>query len=324
MGFFSGFVDGVKGFFNNLYDELIRQSIIPDMLTDMTTAFTTWFEDTLKALEQWLKDTLDALKKKVPEFIKAGISLMAGLLVGMISMVFGKNGLIAQAASWMSSTIASMLTKLGEFVIAGATLLTGFVTGAYAAITDPKTGLMARVKGAIASAATAIIHAPDIIASWVLIGENIILGLITGIQNKVMDLIKAIKNALTAALDAAAEKLKLGSPSKVWFEVGTQMMRGLESGIRSGISGVKDAVSNIPTPAGLGSGKLAFSTNVSQNVNSFMNSRGFNIPVGSGGTTIINNIDRSNTIEVNPTYKNFQSEARIYHDITAALAVTRR
>lgn len=91
-------------------------------------------------------------------------------------------------------------------------------------------------------------------------GQNIIAGLIGGIQSKVASLMETIKNPMQMVIDIANGTVKTGSPSKVFKQIGENMMLGLEQGI-SGMASipVKATMEGIPTSigAGVSSGRKA-------------------------------------------------------------------
>lgn len=79
-------------------------------------------------------------------------------------------------------------------------------------------------------------------------GQDVIAGLIGGIQSKVASLIDGVKNPMELAVKAANDAVKTGSPSQVFRKIGENMMLGLEQGINSMANiPVKATVDGIPT-----------------------------------------------------------------------------
>ena len=80
---------------------------------------------------------------------------------------------------------------------------------------------------------------------WEGVGENVILGVIKGIQKHTRDLEAAVIRMVAAAVDAANEELDINSPSKVFEEIGAYSVLGFINGLKSFGSEVASTASNI-------------------------------------------------------------------------------
>lgn len=88
---------------------------------------------------------------------------------------------------------------------------------------------------------------------WVAIGAAIINGIIRGVKMNVTAFIETVKTVIKKAIDAAIAALGIGSPSKVFMEIGEQTMQGLALGIEN-LSGMvamsmERAVMGVTMPA---------------------------------------------------------------------------
>lgn len=128
-------------------------------------------------------------------------------------------------------------------------------------------------------------------------GEDLIQGMIDGVVSKANSLVSAATGAVNDAIAAAKALLGIESPSKVFMEIGGMVSKGMAIGIQN--------TSNDPTRA------------LSNMVNSM--TRMVN-PAAAQST--VNNYSYT-TLEINPTYSNYQSEAGLYYDAVAALSAVR-
>ena len=76
---------------------------------------------------------------------------------------------------------------------------------------------------------------------WAAVGEDIVKGLIAGVNSEMSSLKYAVKQAALEALAAAKRALEINSPSKAFFTVGAASMAGMAGGISSGGGAARDA-----------------------------------------------------------------------------------
>ena len=87
---------------------------------------------------------------------------------------------------------------------------------------------LGNIGGAISEAAGTI---KDKVSEFMQAGRDLIQGLIDGISEKIAGIGTAVKNAAGKVVDWFDEKFDRHSPSKVFAEMGRDLMRGLEVGI---------------------------------------------------------------------------------------------
>lgn len=73
----------------------------------------------------------------------------------------------------------------------------------------------------------------EFISKFVMIGQNIVQGMIDGIRSKIQDLVAMAVAAARAAIAAVEEFLGVDSPSKVFAEIGKYTMEGFALGIKN-------------------------------------------------------------------------------------------
>lgn len=166
----SGFVDGIVEFFTSLYDKLVGNSIIPDLVEDIIA----WFKD----LIAWIGDVLDTL--------------------------------------WD--------TVVQPFIDMWNNLVAWFAEKAVQAIQ---------------------------------LGKDLVQGIINGINAVGMNILSVIGDWVEAAINYVKKLLGISSPSAVFFEIGTDIGRGLIAGLQAihsdavaAMEAIFDAMSNVATLGG--------------------------------------------------------------------------
>jgi len=89
-------------------------------------------------------------------------------------------------------------------------------------------------------------------SSAMTLGTSIIDGLVNGITAGAARVIEAVKGVASSAITAAATTLKIGSPSKVFEELGGFATAGFEAGLERGTGGVVSASSQMAGGAAAG------------------------------------------------------------------------
>jgi phage-related protein len=117
FGILGGFVEGVVEFFTNLYNELVGNSIVPDMMTAIFDSIT----GTIDTILEWFPT-------KIQEFSDAGADMINGLksgvlgaVQGLIDSVVGAIGAAIAAAKGLleEKSESKVFKRIGEFAIKG-------------------------------------------------------------------------------------------------------------------------------------------------------------------------------------------------------------
>lgn len=175
--FIEGLVKGIAGFFKWLYNLLVGNSIIPDMVN----AIIRWF------------NTL----------VSRGMAIIRGL------------------GNFFRSFYSAYI----------APFVNGIRNGINLAV-SAFTNLVSRIRSTLSSFGSSLYSA----------GRNIIQGLINGITSMAGAVASKAKSVVTGAIEAAQNALRLGSPSKVFIEIGRQTMAGLTIGIDRSSDDPRDAM----------------------------------------------------------------------------------
>ncbi len=166
-------------------------------------------------------DILNAIGNFAALLIQKGIDLIAGLVngyIGAYSLIIGEVvQLGGKILGWIGNFASVLVGK-------GIELIQGFVQGIYngeAAILGYISGLGGKIAGWIGNLSGYLISA----------GEDIIRGLITGMGNMVGAAVQKVKDVASSIVNGAKSFLGIGSPSKVFHEIGINVGEGLVNGI---------------------------------------------------------------------------------------------
>ena len=342
--FLGGFVEGVIGFFANLYDQLIGKSIIPDMLQAIVTAFTTFFADTITQFGTWISDVIAKIGEYFTDAVQAGKDFIQNLINGITDRVFGTNGLIEKAKEYISTTVKNIELLAHLYLAAGKVLIQNLLDG-IRELFESAEGVYENVKTFIGETVTTITNLKD---DFIEAGKNIILGLIEGLKQKAVALYDEVTSIIKKALGVAEEESEAESASKRTRRLAHDWMKGFILGIGDEASATERAIAKVFSdlmlvPAGMefaesnasvdeilkklkslsdfgSAGSFGANFNAQQLIQPMANGSNRLLTQPSPNLTNVRNIN----VEVNPTYAQVQSEAGIYYDVRAALAHIQR
>ena len=169
------FIEGVITFFVNLWNRLVKKSIVPDMMRDILTAISTGLTNVLTAIGTWIVETLTQFGQFVLDTIAKFVEL-GTLLVGKIIEI--KDDIITEVKKWW---------EVGQEMIAGI-------------IKGLNNNLQKLLNFMIELAKKALQKVLDFfgISSeskvFTSVGENITLGIIKGLQKQEKNLLDTIDN----------------------------------------------------------------------------------------------------------------------------------
>lgn len=180
----------------------------------------------LKDIGKGVMDTLGPLLKMLGVDAKDAAS-GARLFGQALALVIGA----ATLAGAVLAGVAALFVAIPVAIFkAGAA-----VGGAIVELVSWIAGLPARI-GALAS---------EFLAQATTLASSLIDGLVNGITAGAARVIEAVKGVAQGAISAAAMTLKIGSPSKVFAELGGFMAEGMALGIGDGADGVATASSKM-------------------------------------------------------------------------------
>lgn len=162
---------------------------------------------------------IDGLTKKAPAIAAKGVELIIGLLNGIAS----KAGDLAEAA-------INLIIKLAEGIGAGAARLAKAGIRLIAEFLHDLADAIRSGAAAVGSGLT------DVIDAMKDVGIDAVKGLISGLKSMVTDAVGSIKDLASDMINAAKDKFKIFSPSRVFRDIGKFLVEGLSKGVRDNAS----------------------------------------------------------------------------------------
>lgn len=203
-------VQGVVDRFKWLYNILIGNSIVPDLVNGIIRWFTR-----LPSM------AFAALKSLVSGLVRIATSALNGFRSAIVS---GANAAVSFARG-IPGRIRAALNALGGFLsaVARAALSrfrSAISSGAASAVSFVR-GVPGRIKGALGATGSLLYSA----------GRAIIQGMINGVKAMAGSLVSAAKGVVQSAVDGAKNILGISSPSKVFAAIGRDTGRGFIVGL---------------------------------------------------------------------------------------------
>jgi phage-related protein len=208
-GFIGGIVRGIVNVFKWLYNILIGNSIIPDLVRGIAQ----WFG----RLAGLVLGPLDRFRSFVVDRFQAVVNWARGFPGRMVGALSSLGGQITSVAS-------SALARFRSAVVSGGNTVVSWVRGLPGMIRGALGGLGGLLYGA---------------------GQNLIQGMVNGIRSVAGSLVSAAKSVVGSAIDGAKNLLGISSPSKVFAEIGRDTGRGLVIGLDGAQARVNDAATRM-------------------------------------------------------------------------------
>lgn len=195
FGFVRNFVAWIRGLVNgviNLFRGLANALVGHSIIPDMINAIIFWFAS------------------------------LPGRILGIIIGLIGRTvGLFASIPGRVFAALASLGSALWTAITNAFNRMMPAIAGGIGSVLSFFTSLPSRIVGAIGNLGGIMVS----------VGEGMIQGLINGMGNMLGAAANAAASVASAAVNAAKHALHIGSPSRVFHVIGTQIVRGLANGI---------------------------------------------------------------------------------------------
>ena len=199
----------------------------------------------------------EGIANHTEKIISAGVTIIVNIVKGIGN---AEQRLIAAGGRMVASIITGIGNAATAIVTAGLNAATNFITAVARQIP--------RDVNKVATAIVNMLHAlapiirkrePEIITAMASVGEAIIAGIIQGLWNSAGDLKNAIIRIAKDELPGWAKTaLHISSPSKVFAEIGKNIMLGWAQGIRDNTSHVHSAMDDFTTEFTKSIGAMSF------------------------------------------------------------------
>lgn len=188
---------------------------------------------------------LNGVASKISDVIQAGFNLMLAFINGMADGIRKNSGAVGEALANVLTALLEAALKLilgfvGKFLSVGVKLIESLIKGIKKMFGKVRTTAKKLIDDFIDTLKKKITKVKTI-------GKNIVTGLIDGIKSRVGSLADAAKNLASSFVDNLKKTLDIHSPSRVTYEIGVNVSKGLEKGIKAGGKLVNKAVRSIAT-----------------------------------------------------------------------------
>ena len=179
------------------------------------------------ALPELIGGIVDFLLSAIPQIIQCGIDLLTALVGAMPQII---SAIVTALPQIITGIISALLNHLPEIVQAGFDLLVALIEAMPEIILEIVGALPELIKGIL----DAILSGENLQA-MLNCGYDLLMGMKQGIENAAKALWESVKGLVSGLIDGAKDLLGIGSPSKVFREIGGYTMEGFSLGIaRSG------------------------------------------------------------------------------------------
>jgi hypothetical protein len=175
--------------------------------------------------------TLLTLAQTVWGGIKTAVTGALGIVSTTISGCVSAAKTVWAGLTWLVTEAITVMGDIKTAISGAITTIKGYFTTAISGIKTIWTGFAAIFSGV----KQAVLGAFSGAASWLIsAGRDIIAGLISGIKAMASQAASAAAKVVTDAINAAKNVLHIGSPSKVFADMGKQSILGLVQGLNDG------------------------------------------------------------------------------------------
>ncbi|MDD2299633.1 MAG: tape measure protein [Fermentimonas sp.] len=176
-----------------------------------------------------LTKLLESLLKYMPNILDVGGKLVVEFLKGIASNI---QNVVEAGIDLIINFIKGVNAKLGDIIQAGFDLMVAFINGLATSVEKNGGAVLDAVLNLILSIITlALKTLSDSISMFFNIGEDIVIGLLEGIKNKISDVVSGVTHLATSAIEAARAALRSSSPSIEFKDIGLDIGEGLAIGI---------------------------------------------------------------------------------------------
>jgi hypothetical protein len=217
-------VQSVVDRFQWLYNILIGNSIIPDMINGIVGWFTRLPGMAFSALASLAGGIARIATTALTRF-RAAIVSGATTAIGFIRGIPGRaRAALTSLGGMVASVATSAFTRFRSAISSGATNAISLVRG-----------IPGRVRGALGNAGSILYSA----------GRNMIQGMINGVKAMAGSLVSAAKGVVGGAVEGAKSLLGISSPSKVFAQIGRDTGAGFIKGLTGTQAKIKSTAEKV-------------------------------------------------------------------------------
>lgn len=204
-------------------------------ISDFIDGFKEKVEEFKMGVKLMISDAIQAVKDKLTEWYEKGKELINNIIDGIVDRSFE---FVRNVRVLIEDGKQAIIDKLSGWWQAGKDLISKIISG----ITEKVNGFKQTVKDTIDKGKQAIV---DKISEWIQIGKDLIAGMIQGIQDKAAELGAAVVSPIQNAIDNVVRVLQIGSPSRLFRQIGEWTAEGFIIGVDSRADNVTESVEDI-------------------------------------------------------------------------------
>ena len=273
-GILKGLWEIIKGVWEAIYNWLVGNSIVPDLveaIVDWFQKLSDWIGNVLSAMWGIIRGIWNSIVSGITSFVSGIVkniqtawnlarSITTSVFQAVWSFIQGVWNNIRSTVSGAVNTVRTAISTAWNTV---RTLTTSAWQAIVSAVTTRLSNLLSRVRQIPSQVRSALSNIGSMMRT---VGTNIITGIINGVTGAAGRLFSSLRNMARNALNAAKNALGISSPSRVFRdEVGGEIVAGLLGGINAGQGLVDQALSDLVSarPA-LGGVRVPVSAEVSR------------------------------------------------------------
>lgn len=211
----SGYWEAFWGFWTRLYDRLVGESLIPDLVNDIISWFLNlfngviqWVTDLVTGVIEWFTNLYTDVVQWVTDLVNDVIQWFADLVTDVVEAV---SGFVGDVVTFFEDIYNGIKEWLLALITEGPSDVWEFITG-----------ILDTVGGAVS----------DVVETAKEIGQGIIDGIKDAIVGGAGALLGAAQDAVGGLIQGAKDFLGIGSPSKEFINIGEEAIAGLVDGLR--------------------------------------------------------------------------------------------
>jgi hypothetical protein len=242
-----------------------------DAIKDATTSAWNAIKDFLGSIWDWIKTAAGDAAGAVRDAV-----------TGAWNTISNATSTVWNAVKETVTGVASAIATAVKDAIGG---LRDWLSDAWGSISEKARDVWGDVKGAITGAVKAAFETvKGLVGDFVSIGGDIVRGIAKGITDAASSVIDAIGDVVSGAVKHAKKLLHIGSPSRVFMEIGAFTGQGFAQGVAAQVATAQRELGRLVAPPTAGM--------VPAGPGGAMAARPAAAPAGRAGPLIVQNIDR--------------------------------
>lgn len=213
--------EGIKGIFGGIWNAIsaIFSQILDTIILVAKTAWTA-LETAIGAAMAAISAIWDAAWTRIKMFFS--------------SIWDGIKAILSAAWDWVKNLISTQLEAIKTSWETTWNAIKTFFSGIWDSIKEAVSTAIQNVVDTVVGVKDRIMSGLSNIGTWLYdAGKDLLMGLINGIGDMVGNAISAVTDAVGSVVDGAKGLLGIGSPSKVFMEIGTDTFEGMVRGMRA-------------------------------------------------------------------------------------------